>query len=239
MSALVEGAGGVSTGNVYIGIQFYDNVGTPVGTRIDIVTSGNAVNGVWLKKEGYITVPATAALGAVILFNYQPTVTNCYLVFDQIVVQRMGGGVRNSTADVVIDEAGITVTNGSITVTNAGATVIIDGTSNMFKIMATGTLTRSFPSVATGYADTAVNISGSGSTPRPILWHMAVDNAIVDNARYSGYAHIMIAENTAARAYGVSEAGTICHAKLACESIMANPGVTATARYYMLVEAGF
>ncbi len=33
--------------------------------------------------------------------------------------------------------------NGAITVTNAGATVIIDGTSNMFKILASGTLSHS------------------------------------------------------------------------------------------------
>jgi len=47
--------------------------------------------------------------------------------------------VTNSGADVVINSSGLTVTNGAITVTNGSSVVVIDGTSNMFKISATGT----------------------------------------------------------------------------------------------------
>jgi hypothetical protein len=47
--------------------------------------------------------------------------------------------VTNAGATVVIDASGIAVTGGAITVTNPGSVVIIDGTSNMFKIAATGT----------------------------------------------------------------------------------------------------
>lgn len=48
--------------------------------------------------------------------------------------------VRNLTGEVAIDSTGVTITNGKLTVSNPGATVIIDGTSNMFKILATGTM---------------------------------------------------------------------------------------------------
>ena len=45
-------------------------------------------------------------------------------------------------SNVSMDSSGITITNGALTVKNASVgTVIIDGTSNMFKIAATGTLT--------------------------------------------------------------------------------------------------
>jgi hypothetical protein len=59
--------------------------------------------------------------------------------------------VTNDGAEVVIDGSGIAVTSGAITVTNASATVIIDGTSNMFKILTTGTL------------NVAISTDGSGS----------------------------------------------------------------------------
>lgn len=48
--------------------------------------------------------------------------------------------VLNVGGTVDIDAAGIRVINGAIIVENSGATVIIDGTSNIFKIVATGTI---------------------------------------------------------------------------------------------------
>jgi hypothetical protein len=41
--------------------------------------------------------------------------------------------------------AGLFITDGALTVYNAGSTVVIDGTSNMFKIVATGTQYGGFP----------------------------------------------------------------------------------------------
>ena len=55
-----------------------------------------------------------------------------------------GEETSNGTDDdatVVIDASGITVTNGRISVTNGSGTVIIDGTSDFFSIVASGTLT--------------------------------------------------------------------------------------------------
>lgn len=48
--------------------------------------------------------------------------------------------ILNDGATVSVNDGGLTVTDGAITVSNAGETVIIDGTSNMFKIVASGTL---------------------------------------------------------------------------------------------------
>jgi len=64
----------------------------------------------------------------------------------------MGGPVDNadgeessngtdSASSVVMDSDGITVTGGSISVTNSNGTIIIDGSTDLFSIVATGTLT--------------------------------------------------------------------------------------------------
>jgi hypothetical protein len=55
-----------------------------------------------------------------------------------------GLGSAYSTS-VAMGAAGLFITDGALTVTNPGSTVIIDGTSNMFKIVATGTLTCAWP----------------------------------------------------------------------------------------------
>jgi len=49
--------------------------------------------------------------------------------------------VKNTTAEVVIDSSGVAITGGKLSVTNGSSVVIIDGTSTMFKVGATGTLT--------------------------------------------------------------------------------------------------
>jgi hypothetical protein len=70
-------------------------------------------------------------------------------------------------ATVIVDRGGITVTNGAITVTNAGAVVIIDGTSNMFKIAATGTVTTSTFAYVAGASSTVTVDIATGFTYRP------------------------------------------------------------------------
>ncbi len=68
------------------------------------------------------------------------------------VIQR----VSNSGATVVINSSGITITGGAMTVTNPAGTVIIDGTSNMFKIVATGTQAATGPNGPAGSTETLV-----------------------------------------------------------------------------------
>lgn len=70
------------------------------------------------------------------------------------------GTVINGTSTVSVGPGGLAVTEGAITVTNAGAVVIIDGTSDMFKIVATGTLTHSQGPDSAG--STTQAISGTG-----------------------------------------------------------------------------
>lgn len=68
--------------------------------------------------------------------------------------------ILNDGATVTVDENGLTVIEGAITVTNAGETVIIDGTSNMFKIQASGT--TSVTQAANTVGTSAVTLTALG-----------------------------------------------------------------------------
>ncbi len=70
-------------------------------------------------------------------------------------------------ASVVVNRDGITITEGGITVTNEDAVVIIDGTSNMFKIAATGTVSTSSFTKTTGASSTGTVDVLTGFTYRP------------------------------------------------------------------------
>lgn len=80
------------------------------------------------------------------------------LHIDDIELVEVPTGLINTPATTVINENGVTITNGALTVTNAGSTVIIDGTSNMFKIAATGTLSRAV--AASTNSSTSVTLTG-------------------------------------------------------------------------------
>jgi hypothetical protein len=72
--------------------------------------------------------------------------------------------VTNAGATVVIDASGLTVTGGAITVRNPTGVVIIDGTSNMFKIAATGTQSKTITS-ETDWQSATTTLSGLGALP--------------------------------------------------------------------------
>lgn len=73
--------------------------------------------------------------------------------------------VLNEATNVTIDETGIDVTGGAITVTNPGATVIIDGTSNMFKIAATGTSSITGPTAGSATSNNVTVNTGFTYAP--------------------------------------------------------------------------
>lgn len=145
--------------------------------------------------------------------------------------------VSNDGAEVVIDGSGLTVTGGAITVHNPGGTVVIDGTSNMFKIAATGTLatpdlgaagnSQVFVNLATGFTYRPMTLtqcdSSSGSSyPTPVLTFDGA-GAILDHLRtwvnvVNGNQTQVVADSWTKRATGL--------------------GRTYNYRYYVLKEAG-
>jgi hypothetical protein len=127
-------------------------------------------------------------------------------------------------------------------VSSDGTTVIIDGSSNMFKIIASGTQTQAFP--AAGNASTnSVTLTALGagySLPPACLWSAAYDNSGT-NIRTSGLVIVSAlgAGTISWRAYTYLSlsAGQVV-ANLVAESNLLNPGTTAACRYYILQEAG-
>jgi hypothetical protein len=127
-------------------------------------------------------------------------------------------------------------------VSSDGTTVIIDGSSNMFKIIATGTLTRAFVA-ATGSATASTTLTALGagySVPPACLWSVAYDNSGA-NLRTSGEVIVTTAGvgsiNWRALGYLSLSAGQVV-ANLQTDSTLINPGTTAAARFYVLQEAG-
>lgn len=101
--------------------------------------------------------------------------------------------VANIADTVLINAAGLSVTGGAVTVAGPDGTVIVDGTSNMFKIQATGT--QSVGPIASGSDDYATtDLSGLGrqeTTPACLFW-VGDGNAIGSNqhpARFVAYTH--------------------------------------------------
>lgn len=70
--------------------------------------------------------------------------------------------VASATTDVVIGATGLSVVNGAITVVSPdGSTTIIDGSSNMFKIAASGTISTGL-AASPGSATATVTLTGLG-----------------------------------------------------------------------------
>lgn len=220
-------------------VEFYDQS----QTYISSLGTGSATVGtslVWVEKTATVVVPTNAAYFRILAQNDATSATNDQVCFDGFETYYADDDVSHAAGKVLIDSSGVTITDGALTVTNSGSTVIIDGTSNMFKIMATGTMTRAFPSTGTGLAETDVTVAGTGTTPRPVVWALGIDNSAVGNLRSQGYAEVIPNGDgrTFYRAYGYNYAVSTNHVVLAAQSALLNPGTTSMARYYMLVEAG-
>jgi hypothetical protein len=94
--------------------------------------------------------------------------------------------VTNEGATVVIDVTGLTVTNGKITVTNPGSVVIIDGTSNMFKIQASGSSSVTVAADTSGATDVTLTGLGTLATTPAVHAHLNDTSASTD-ARHLGH----------------------------------------------------
>lgn len=210
---------------------------------LDIVANG-ALTTAWVQKQGYVTIPAGATWARVVLLQYHPT-TQVEQYIDDVICYRMASGVRNSTAETLIDAAGITVLNGKISVVNPGSVVIIDGTSDMFKISASGSLSKAFPA-AGNVASVGANLTGLGNPAvLPMMLSMVTtDGSAASNPRMAGEMSITAPSASdgnmyfRAYAYILKSVTNTVQAWLNAESNITNPVTTAKAQYYTLIEVG-
>lgn len=145
-------------GNAQILCHAYDKDGAVVAFNAMVATNQNTSTPTF--GEDFYTVPAgVAQLRVLIRLSGTPT-TDELFAFDSVTLEEVPGGMSNGPAEVVIDDTGIAVSNGKITVSNGSSVVIIDGSSNMFKIVASGTLTRSQAALSSGVS--SVSFPGAG-----------------------------------------------------------------------------
>jgi hypothetical protein len=162
-----------------------------------------------------------------------------------------GGGVSLAGVDtayaptVAMGSAGLFITGGAINASNAGSTVIIDGTSDMFKIAATGTQSGAFPNATYTVSDydTTLTALGNGYSVTPAaLWSQYFATAPDSSSLRSG--SLLVAnDGTGHIAYMaidsvmLSSGYVVMRLRVAC--VAANKyGNTAYVRYYVLVEVG-
>lgn len=89
---------------------------------------------------------------------------------DKLAADAVIANVANVGDTVVIDENGITVTGGAIVVQNPSGDVIIDGTSDMFRIAATGTLSLTLNDGSNG-VNTSTVLTALEATETPASLH--------------------------------------------------------------------
>jgi hypothetical protein len=150
--------------------------------------------------------------------------------------------VANVGGTVTIDSTGVAITGGALTVKNPSGTTIIDGTSDMFKIAATGTLSVAWPG-SPGFASASATLTALGSgftTPPPMIANLAPDSS---SNGYRRVGHFFLGQT----------AGTVTWTTWAEDAVWAgqvgvnlfvtyitgSPGaVNAACRYFVLTEAG-
>lgn len=144
----------------------------------------------------YVEAFYTAASNVTTLLVYcrwdAPVAAGEIFAFEDVTLEEVPGGLQNGAATTVIDDAGVTVTNGAMTVTNAGATVIIDGTSNLFKIAATGTTSATAVSGGFSIVNTTLVALGALATTPAHNCFVAAGNGVADY-QYLSY---MLGTNT-------------------------------------------
>ena len=165
-------------------------------------------------------------------------------------------GVLNSTGYVEIDSTGVAITNGALSVTNPGGTVIIDGSSDMFRIVATGTLSHTQAAGSDGSTTVTLSALGAQTVPLAFVAYVAESNSLtgvwwdlghlvnwsttfvaptsggspVQQARTANWVAWVSAGLTSANAYPIVRLSL---------SNSTTTSKTAYARYYLLAQAAF
>jgi hypothetical protein len=182
ISVSAYGQGFGSTGHLQFYMQCFDKGGSSLGYVIGTdFNVGNSAG--WNRVSDTLTPLANTVSVTVGVQNHGAVLT--YLGVDDILVLRSIDGVNAASGAVLINNDGITVTNGKITVKNASATVIIDGTSNMFKIQASGSQSKTQADNSQGTASTTLTGLGTLSATPAHLSYVAIGNTNADTQRIS------------------------------------------------------
>ena len=141
----------------------------------------------WVKREGTFTPDSDTYYVQVVPVYSSASGGGNFIGFDNITF-REAANLANDSGTVLITSAGVTITNGALTVNNGApgvGDVIIDGSSNMFKIRYSGTLSHRLGPLAT-IRSTSYTLTGLGSlstTPAHVSY-------VSDTNTTTGYRHL-------------------------------------------------
>jgi hypothetical protein len=143
-------------------------------------------------SDGAISTPKLAANAVTAAKIAAGTITATEIAAGAITTEKLAAAavianVLNAGGNVEIDSSGIAVTgDAGITVTNGAAVVVIDGTSNMFKIVTSGTTSKTQATNTAGISTVSLGVLVAGGKAQAHLCFLseAADN---DANRYIGY----------------------------------------------------
>lgn len=204
---------------------------TSAGGSISFSVHDMPANGVPLVRQSAVfgPAPATAAHMRVYVQNINAA---SYSVVDDIQISRQGD-IINAGGNVLINSSGVTITNGALTVaSDSGGTVIIDGTSDMFRICATGTHDFPVTPAESAYAS-AFSVLTGFDYPPAMLAYVVQDGSTYLTPWIEGYATNQIVYSTFAHDNGET------HALIHYQVINSTTGEAParTARFYLMEQS--
>jgi hypothetical protein len=167
-------------------ISWYDQSKTIISNSvIGIVTKGTSSS--FTLISGVVVSPSTAVWAQVLGVASGTVTVGDRLYWDDFAFYLSDFNINHAGGNVVIDPSGMTITNGAMTVTNGSSVVIIDGTSDMFKIAASGTAAMNMTG---GMGDTVVDTAlpglGTLTTTPAIVGASVFDTTAQTGNRYPG-----------------------------------------------------
>jgi hypothetical protein len=234
---IARGAG--TAGSAQIVCHTYDKTLTAVTFNAAVSAANSSTSQADVAFEYLVPSDGSVSyLGVNLRLTGTPS-ADALAVFEDVIME--SADFVTGSADIVLDGTGIHVTGGKIEVRNPGSTVIIDGTSNMFKIGASGTFTVAFPTAGnTNTNGASVPALGSGFTVPPMMLAATTYDVTGVSTNEPRFGHLAQAWNGGSLAW---QAGSYAYlsagvpvARLMAHSATLPSGFTAGMRYYYLVE---
>jgi hypothetical protein len=200
---------GSGSGTADMGVLCYDGAMGYLGHPTLLST------GVLAGSFTHYSVTSVTLASTVYVVPYVVATGGTYVDVDDVTLQR---------GSVVMDSSGITVNNGALTVTNGSSIVIIDGTSDMFKIAASGSLSSTCAALSGANYSTSVataTLSGLGTlAATPMHLSSIADNNGNTGTRSVG--HDLLYNVPAAAWTGVTSGGATSGQAILPTSIAGN-----------------
>jgi hypothetical protein len=130
-------------------VRWLDKDGATVGSDVDCGQTYYGQTNPYRQWRGFGLAPASATHAFVFWGHFAAADATGLAMYDEVEFYECDEDVSHAGGAVEINSAGVKIINGALTVaSDGGSTVIIDGTSDIFKISASGTGTIAIPALS-------------------------------------------------------------------------------------------